>query len=61
MRVFKCDRCGTYYDEWNDTDNQPFIVKIHGADKNRFNLADLCVPCYNELNKFMREKDEKGG
>lgn len=46
--VYKCDRCGKYYDDPNEGGGQGPFVWDGTMSKDQEN-ADLCKDCYNSL------------
>lgn len=53
-KVYKCNRCGKYYDEYcaDISVNQNAIIKV-STD------YDLCENCFEELQEFLNYKEEK--
>ena len=61
----KCDRCGLYYDEYNNKNNAEKINGINlliiDSDNRYFSHGprDLCPACSNELMKWLKKENEK--
>ena len=53
--VYKCDRCGTYYDNPNEGGGMGPFVWDGTMSKDQEN-ADLCEDCYNDLVQWWTEK-----
>ena len=61
----KCDRCGSYYDSYNDKNNAEKIngIMLINIDSNNRYFShepyDLCPVCSDELMKWFRKENEK--
>ena len=53
--VYKCDRCGKYYDNPNEGGGMGPFVWDGTMSKDQEN-ADLCINCYNDLVQWWTEK-----
>lgn len=61
----KCDRCGSYYDSYNDKSNAKKIngIMLINIDSNNRYFShgpyDLCPACSDELMKWFGKENEK--
>ena len=58
MRVFKCNRCGGYFDTPQELKDE--FVLFESDSKGTLNgdtLMDLCPECHKMLRKFMKNED----
>ena len=60
----KCDRCGLYYDSYNDKNNSEKIngIMLINIDSNNRYFShgphDLCPACSNELMKWFKKENK---
>lgn len=51
MKVYKCDRCGSYYDVQSQIG--PFYAEVYSIDgKSTIKGKDLCEDCMKDLKRW---------
>lgn len=62
-RVFKCDICGEYYPypKGYDEINRITFRQVNHSTQHELRYFDICPDCVKAFEKFVEEREKKGG